>query len=71
MGLLSDLFGAGKRRDETQDATIAALAARVAALEANPPSVVDQAARDAVQSVSQRVSAIEADIAEAAQNHLP
>ena len=30
MGILSDLFGAGKRRDEAQDARIAALEARPA-----------------------------------------
>lgn len=70
MGLLSDLFGAGKKRDADQDAALVALANRVKALEDRPPTSVDQAARDAVDAVAGRVMAIEADIAQAAKDNL-
>lgn len=70
MGLLSDLFGAGKKRDVDQDAAIVALTNRVKALEDRPPTSIDQGARDAVDVVAGRVAEIEADIAQAAKNNL-
>jgi len=96
MGILSDLFGAGRQRDATQDQQLSDLAARVAALERAPSAdngaaietltahvntlqvalaelasrvtaiaerqVIDSTARAAVQSVSDRVTAIEREI---------
>ena len=70
MGLLSDLFGAGKKRDVDQDAALVALANRVKALEDRPPTSVDQAARDVAAAVDARLAAIEADIAQAAKDNL-
>lgn len=59
---LLELFGLGNSRDKAQDTTIAALAARVKALEDRPTGgTVDQAARDGVAAVGARVAVIEAE----------
>lgn len=65
------LFGLASDRDKEQDKALAALAERIRVLEERPPGeAVDQAARNAVASavgaidaVSARVSAIEAEFA--------
>ena len=48
MGILSDLFGAGKRRDEAQDTRIEELVSRVLTLEQSPGGGVGQPALDAL-----------------------
>lgn len=57
---LLELFGLGNSRDKAQDTTIAALAARVKALE-DRGGMVDQTARDGVAAVGARVAVIEAE----------
>lgn len=65
---LLTLFGLGNSRDQAQDDRIAALEARIAALEAAPPGGADQEAREAaaaavagVAQLGTRVAAIEAE----------
>lgn len=63
MGILSDLFGSGRRKDESQDATITALSARVEVLESNPAgqdySGQITALQDALASLAGRVATVE------------
>lgn len=61
MGILSDLFGAGKRRDEAQDRHIEELMSRVLTLEQSPGGGVGQPALDAL---AETVDAQRAVIAE-------
>lgn len=61
MGILSDLFGAGKRRDEAQDTRIEELVSRVLTLEQSPGGGVGQPALDAL---AETVDAQRAVIAE-------
>lgn len=45
MGILTSLFGQNKAKDAEQDVTLAELSARVAQLESQPASGVDEGAR--------------------------
>jgi hypothetical protein len=56
MGLLSDLFGAGKRRDEAQDA-------RIAALEARPVGAEDVEARGSITALTDALAGMAGRVA--------
>jgi len=60
---LLTLFGLGNSRDKDQDDRIAALAARVAALEAAPPGGADTEAREAAAAAVAGVAAVGARLA--------
>lgn len=77
MGILERLFGVNREKDDAQDARLgaletagAALAARIATLEASGPAV-DAEARAAAAALATRVQAIEDDIAAAGRVALP
>lgn len=61
MGILNDLFGAGKQRDAAQDAVIGDLSARVRALEQAP---ADNGNSEALAALAARLAAIEQEFAE-------